>query len=442
MCRRVRVLWCVAFASLFFLPALGQDEYFPAGINHFRFNFINPGARATAMGQAFIAQGNDATGSETNPAGLLFIQKPMLFAEYRHFRYYATRPYSATETELVEAKFRTTVNSPTFISYVHPLKKWAFAVYRQELANFESAFSNEDFVVPGTNNEGFVVNRQAIDMRFKLVNYGFSVARRLHETFAVGFSLRFANLKFQGDELVDLDPERPVPPYFPDLNIYTNAPDKIGSFIAADDSDWKVSFVAGFQFKPNDKISVAAVYRYGEKHRIAAVFFDDVYLPGNIPLRREYPEFEIHVPDRFGVGVSLTPTDRWTINFDVLRIFYANLNEQFLQLLTPEARSAYGWSNGNSYRLGGEYSIPVGRTGSVSFRGGYYSAPDPSIHYKGGSANSIISVIGPLLFPPLGTDHHFTFGGGAVFGNHFQLDVAGDLADQEKSLAISFMVNF
>ena len=94
------------------------------------------------MGGAFIAQGNDATGSETNPAGLLFIPSPPSTASTGISDYTADRAVDATETEVITQQFVNSVNSPTFFSFVYPYKSWAFAFYRQELANFEASYAN------------------------------------------------------------------------------------------------------------------------------------------------------------------------------------------------------------------------------------------------------------------------------------------------------------
>lgn len=446
-----RILWCLALACVLGLPALAQasnDQATPTSISSFRFNFINPGARATAMGGAFIAQGNDATGSETNPAGLLFIPKPTLHGEYRYFRYSADRAVDATETEVITQKFTDSVNSPTFFSFVYPYKSWAFAVYYQELANFEANYANASFLLPNPPPDQivWVLNRQAVNLKFNLRNYGFSVAKRLHETFAVGFSVRAAQMDLKGNEVADLT----QPPPMVELLVSSTDGGPIGSYMQADDSDWGVSFVAGAQYKPNDYISIGAVYRYGEKHELQTVFNGNlqVFNPSTghyDQLAQTYDQFEINVPDRFGFGVSITPTDRWTFNVDYVRIMYTDLNDQFLEVLrnsaSPDADQYFGWEDGNEYHVGGEYLIPIGTANSLALRAGYYAAPDPSIHYLGGAA------AGPALlyqttFPSVGYDHHATIGLGLVLYGHFQVDVAGDMARDKDNFAISAMYNF
>ena len=455
-----RLTIVIACMGLLLSPVIfaqsGADEFIPNSMSHFRFNFINPGARATAMGGAFIAQGNDATGSETNPAGLLFIPRPMVFAEYRFFRYTADRAYSATDTAVLNRKFTDDVNSLTFVSIVFPMKNWAFAIYRQELANFKAHYSSESFLVPNPppNTIVWTWNRQAIDLDFKLVNYGFTVARRLHETLAVGASVRIAHMSFGGNELVNFND----PPPLIDPLVSADSANNIGNYWHMGDSDNKVSFTAGLQFKPNDYLSIGAVYRYGAKHELKTTFMGNVryFDPSTgdyVYLAQTYNNFKIDVPDRFGVGVSLTPTDRFTLNMDVVRITYTDLNDQFRAVLNQSYSESpftdpaddparyFGWKDGTEFRIGGEYVFPFGRTDSLALRAGYYRAPDPSIHYLGG-APAASALLYNITFPPLKVDHHATFGLGMVIFRNLQIDLAGDLARDRDCFAVSVMYNF
>jgi len=448
----LRLAGCLALAMLLAAPALAQgstDEALPTSLSSFRFNFINPGARATAMGGAFIAQGNDATGSETNPAGLIFIPKPTLHGEYRYFKYFADRAVDATADAVINQQFEDSVNSITFLSFVYPYKSWAFAFYRQELANFEANYYNAAFIIPGElpgAQIAWVTNRQASRLNFNLDNYGFSVAKRLHETFAVGFSVRAARLTLDGTDLSDMTQ---APPLI-EPQVDTNDGSTIGRFMVANDDSWAVSFVAGVQYKPNDYVSIGAVYRYGETHKIHTVFNENLHVFDNtsgnyIELQQDYPEFEIDVPDRLGFGISITPTDQWAFNFDYVRIRYTDLNDQFLAVLrqsaSPDADAYFGWEDGDEYHAGAEYLIPIGRNNSVALRAGYYQAPDPSIHYLGG-ADAAHALLYGTTFPEMKVDHHATFGAGFVMFGHLQIDIAGDLARDKDSFAISAMYNF
>ena len=66
--RRAIVLAVLAIGLCWSRPASAQtdEEFFQT----FPLNFSNPGARAQAMGGAFIAVADDASAAVTNPAGL------------------------------------------------------------------------------------------------------------------------------------------------------------------------------------------------------------------------------------------------------------------------------------------------------------------------------------------------------------------------------------
>ena len=75
------------------LLALTDEEIF----RDFRFNFLNPGARALGLGGAFIAAADDATAAEANPAALHYISQMELFAEYRSIDY-QTQTFTTSNT--------------------------------------------------------------------------------------------------------------------------------------------------------------------------------------------------------------------------------------------------------------------------------------------------------------------------------------------------------
>src|SRR5262245_33611693 len=79
--RRLR-LFVVLISALLTASAafpVTDEEIF----RNFRFNFQNPGARALAMGGAFIAIADDATAAQANPARLAGLGSPQLFVEWR-----------------------------------------------------------------------------------------------------------------------------------------------------------------------------------------------------------------------------------------------------------------------------------------------------------------------------------------------------------------------
>src|SRR3954454_6001865 len=83
MIRAVRAALIVAATVGVVVPAAAQtnDEVFPA----VQWNFSTPGARANGMGRTFIGQADDASAAVTNPAGLMNLTRPQVYAEYKNF---------------------------------------------------------------------------------------------------------------------------------------------------------------------------------------------------------------------------------------------------------------------------------------------------------------------------------------------------------------------
>src|SRR6185436_2563794 len=66
-----------ALASFRSARALTDEEI----LRDFRFNFNTPGARAMAMGGAYVGVADDATAADANPAGLCNLTTGQVFVE-------------------------------------------------------------------------------------------------------------------------------------------------------------------------------------------------------------------------------------------------------------------------------------------------------------------------------------------------------------------------
>jgi long-subunit fatty acid transport protein len=121
--------------ALTFLVAPGIAQTNTENFAQFRFNFNNPGARATGIGGAFMSIADDATASEANPAGLTTLLRPELSLEAKGIQFIThVGNFSSTGTDanftLNEKDFKSSVVSPSFVSIVFPLRKFTFALYR------------------------------------------------------------------------------------------------------------------------------------------------------------------------------------------------------------------------------------------------------------------------------------------------------------------------
>ena len=93
------------------------------GVDHIDLRFDIPGARANAMGGAFIAVADDATAAYTNPAGLTILTKPELALEYKYTEYKTTQYSQDADHNTVSIDTTNNVQGPSFVSVVYPTGK-------------------------------------------------------------------------------------------------------------------------------------------------------------------------------------------------------------------------------------------------------------------------------------------------------------------------------
>jgi hypothetical protein len=202
-----------------------------------------------------------------------------------------------------------------------------------------------------------------------------------------------------------------------------------------DTSDVKVGFNGGILVRPTPKISVGAVYRYEPKFTLDAfVVQTDFHENPLIIARQGLSEVDFDVPDTLGVGVSLSPTPKWNINLDVLRVFYSQLENVdtgyslFTHLLPVIDRAneiSFAVDDGTDIHVGAEYLI-VGQTTTTALRLGYYHETRNRF-FLGSAANpDIDKFLRPIFGSNPGNDiSHWTAGVGFTLSN-FQFDVAVD----------------
>ena len=212
------ILVCLAavlvLASVSNIYAVTDEEIFRA----FSLNLSTPGARARAMGGAFIGLADDATAAETNPAGLSLLVRPEFSLEYGYenprsvtnnivqipvsnFDLNPTpisNPDPGGELDSTIAEFHSSdtldaVHQIGFISVVYPIDFVTFAFSRHELikteASVDGGVSSSPFHFIEPNN---FVGESVI----KHTNYGFSLAAKLGDHFSLGGNIKIADFEF------------------------------------------------------------------------------------------------------------------------------------------------------------------------------------------------------------------------------------------------------
>ena len=399
----------------------------------FQFNFSNPGARSLSLAGAFIGLADDATTAYTNPAGLTNLSKAEVSLEGRYFNFTnqfldrgrASGPPTGTGldtvAERIDAETEEEITGLSFASFVLPGSRWALAVYRHELANFEAtnetfgAFLDDEL---GNDNRFFPV-QASVDL--EIVSYGASFAVR----FAEGFSIGVGVARFEYQQKTRLT-------RFGLGDIFTDQPDYSAAnavsreTVDGDDSD--VAFNAGILWKAGRAFSIGAVYRQGPDFELEASSEDTD--SGIIDVLSG----EFHVPDVYGAGITIRPTDFFTISFDYNRILYSEFTDGLLDL-TFQDLTGYEIDDGNEFRLGLQYVLPLG--GSVlALRGGAWHDPDHRVRFTG------TDIAERLLFRGGDDEIHYTGGLGLALGERFQIDAGADISDQIQAGSASMVVRF
>lgn len=430
---------CVALLLPLFANAQTNTEDFA----QFKFNFNNPGARATGIGGAFISIADDATAAEANPAGLTVLIRPELSFELKGSQFTKTannfsQVGNASNFTLKSKDFNSSVISPSFASIVYPFTDINLTVsaFRYELVNYESKFYTEGAYVPPPPATFFFFPVRS-EFNLKVVNWGAAFGYKVNEWLSVGIS--------SGISTIDADTK---------LNRYNLAifnDEFIANTARINDSQTDFFVNVGVIVKPMDNLSIGGIYKrrpqYDLKHTFSftrAFAATDSFQTRNV---------HFNIPSSFGFGISYRPTDVLTLAFDIVRIQYSSLADDLVitQGLNSYSSKDFKTEDGMEYHVGAEYVWLLQSVGFV-FRGGLYVEPDHRIKWVG-----VIDDMPTLppgqrlarmnarrseatLFVAGDNDVHYTFGLGVLLSNNFQVDLAGNVSDTSQEFVGSFVV--
>lgn len=428
----------LAFVSDVF--AITDEEIFRA----FSLNLSTPGARARAMGGAFIGRADDATAAETNPAGLSLLVRPEVSLEYgfRNTRTVSNsvinipvsnfditpspiqNPDPNGELDPTIAEFHATdtldeINQLGFASVVYPVHGVTFAISRHQLIKTQASVSGAlsaspfHFVEPNDFVGAADINQ---------ANYAISVAGKIGDYFALGANIKIADFQFDST----IAARQKGQPFHGE---------HFTSTISS--SDTKIGFTVGALIRPSSKVSIGAVYRYEPEFTLDA-FVDNADFGGSplIIARTGQSTSKMDIPDSVGAGISLSPSPNLNVNFDVVRVFHSQLENidtgysLFTHLLPTFGGASdisFKIEDGTDIHVGAEYLHSFGDT-IWAFRGGYYRQ-EPNRFFLAVAANpDIEAFLRPIFGKSPGEDyHHFTVGSGITY-RQFQLDFAVDLS--------------
>jgi hypothetical protein len=443
----------------------------------FRFNFANPGARALAMGGAFIAIANDATAAQANPARLGVLRLPEIFAEVRSrdtqetftetgtFRIDPSTNPSAT-LDLSSAIDPEPQTTPSVVSFVWPFKTrraFTVALSRQELLVVQSDAANSFVEVPlnsspfqDPNDPEDFTNSATGSIDAKLVQYNLGGGLQITRDLFVGGSVVVGELDLEASMVSTFsDPDNVTGLGGLDPRFQTPQGSTLIS-TSIDDSDTDLQWSFGLFWKLNDFVQFGTVYKKGLEMQIEEQV-DDFSGSGLPPV----VETTFKVPDVAGFGIAYRPFALSTrpsaqnilFAIDVVRVenedlvegFQSQLNvitlPRFIQDVEFEA------DNQTEVHLGAEYYIPAGR-GLFAVRAGFYTDPDTSIHSSDVVSDGTPEQDGTKaaiekgeIFPARDDETHVTGGLGFSYGG-FEVSLAGDFSDLEDQSLFSVIYRF
>jgi long-subunit fatty acid transport protein len=414
-----------------------------------QFNFSNPGARSLAMAGALTGAGDDATGAWTNPGGLTNITRPEVGVELRGFDFSTPFVFGGRFSGTPTGRGIDTINSLTkgisneqthslsFVSAVVPKDRFAFAFYRTEVANFETAIQSNGAFYDAPTGVACSLARPDRCARIRpangsldlqISNFGGSAAVRLSDQVSVGVGVSFYDFN------IDSTNTRAA--------VRQNDLGGVGDFFGApgtaisstefiNGEDTAVGINVGASISPNDKFRIGASFRQGPKFDI------DYHRNDSAGTLISGDSSQFKVPDVFAVGVLVKPMSSLNVTVDFRRIQYSQVTADLKAGFPGVDPNDYGIEDGSEIRAAGEYlftNLPA-PISAIAVRGGVWRDPAHRITYSGDFSSDTI------LYPDGKDETHGTFGAGIVF-EKFQLDVGFDRAESVKTFSVSAVLRF
>jgi len=431
LCRRLAAV--AVPAILLLLPSRLGAQTNERMYEDLDFRFVTPGARAVAMGKTFIGLADDATAAVSNPAGLSNLLEQEFSFEFTGTKIKHQRFFPGIEGGL--QTFGDTVVTPSFFSYVVPVRRATISVFINSVQDYRESFEIGDRFIPslGDFEDGSFGSLSA-----QVNSYGVGGAYVVNRYLSVGGSAMFQSMNMASEA-------RSGTPLNP-----RNGTNTI-------DSDLAWSGLAGVLIKPNPRLAIGATYNKGTVFDLETRLFGRFLftIPTTPPTRtdvvRTGEEREINyvVPDRYAAGVSWRIRNNLTVLADVSHVKYSQqITDKFL--VADFQDPAAGLSADNYYindvvevHAGAEWRW-YGTRRTISVRGGVYSDPDHRLRFKSGG-NDPTHPADPLSNFRFNTgrsttDVGVTGGAGVTLFNRIQIDGAVSFSPDASQLVVSTVV--
>jgi len=388
-------------------PALALVE--DTDVQTMDFRFSNPGARANALGGAFIGVADDATAAYTNPAGLTILTESEVSFEFR----YANNTNRVYDSATTYTDYDDETVGASFMSAVFPRDNTTIALYRQQFLDTDLSFS-----YGGAKNK--------VDLNGSIL--GVAMGIKANDMLSLGLSVGYATLDYFFEARKG------------DINdpLSTGGQGFIHQVNGEDSSEY---YAASMLISPVESLSLGLVYRYGPEFdtRMNLTEATNTNIAGvDITTYKLYNlNNHMKVPDVYGVGLSWRPVPSLTIAADYNRIKYSQLARELVVLpahagATPDQ---FQIDDADEYHAGAEYVLDLGGF-PLALRAGYYFRPDHRFYYTGNDP-----AIRNMYHP--GEDEDIFSGGfGMVLGEKVQLDAAAQIGDFTEEYTVSMVYRY
>lgn len=399
----------------------------------FKFDFATPGARANAMGRAFVGLADEATAAYNNPAGLSVLSAPEFSLEYRQ---------SVSDFEVLQENAEFSLRSGEPKPFTADLDRLGFASFSFSTAMLNvSLFYVNHLDYQRSEPLGELTRWRRVDR-----SYEFSYINK-HDvfmelnTFGVSFSRQWGRASFgvavgQSEFQLDYAYETKLVSDFIGLN------DLVMS--RAEARSRKPSYVAGTTVQITPRVKWGLVFKVQPEFRYLEYVNNPLYPPDEVP-EGEPIQVAFKVPDSVNTGFSFQPNNVWTVLLDFDLIRYSQLGGSRMTIISGDQfdREDYRISDVVEVHVGAEYLIPIKRRHIVALRGGWFLDPDHKTRFVGRSEGEVYEIQDFIFNTGTREDNRgFTGGLGYVWNNRVQLDFAVIRSDQYDWIVSSLLYRF
>lgn len=338
------------------------------------------GARATAMGGAYVSLANDVTAIFWNPAGLAQLDRPTF-----GFGVDGLMPKSTYEIGPLTMETKKKTYPAGMLGYAQPLgENIVFGLGAYTLSGLGADWNNpglEALMLSGLPAGSIVTPAvQPYDWRSFIgsITLAPTVAVKLSDMLYLGASFNINYGFFQTEQWGETQTLIAGPPPY----IYNFGQAEL------DVKGWGFGATFGLMFKPSEMITFGATWRLASKIKMTGTTAIEnmpglgAFLPGNPDLPEESDaELTATSPMWLAGGVSIKPVDNLTLAFDLQWTNWKKLDSLAIELLDPtwnaigltENELDLQWVDKIQIRGGIEYVM-----GKFALRGGYYYDPAPA----------------------------------------------------------------